>query len=242
MLISARELIRRSLLTLGAIGEGDPPSSEQVQDAFDLLDEVVEDLNLQPATRVFLRRLTHTLTIGTETYTIGPTGAIVSAIPVEAIDHASYIMPATTNEIPVHVFTSRRPWELITIKSQTGTIPLGLLFEETEPNHTITLWPVPAAAGTLVLYTVSAVQRFADLDTQYQLAKGFGQVMRLQLAIAAGPSFHLPVDDAIHAELARVMANLKRNYAKDVPDLDSDPMLTGGGFFGSVYDLYAGRG
>lgn len=241
MQVTARSLITKALRTLQAIGEGDGPTAEQVVDGFDLLAEVVESWNLQPGSRVFLRRLTHTLTPSTQEYTIGPTGAIVSALRVEGLEAAAYIQPGQTNEIPVHVWQSRQPWELITIKGQTGTIPLGLLIEQTEPDATITLWPIPTEAGTLVLYTLSTVQAFASLDATYQLPQGFAEAFRLELAIRMGPFFHLPVDEDIRAGLREVKGWIKRQNER-IPDLGADPMLTDRGFLGSVYDLYAGRG
>ena len=241
MLVSARTLITQALRTLQVIGEGDPPSSKQIEDGFGVLGELVEGLNLEPGLGVFLRRLTYTLTPSVASYTIGPTGTLVSALLVDSLDHAAYIQPGQTNEIPVHVYPDRTPYELITIKSQTGTIPLSLLLEPTEPNETITLWPVPTEAGTLVLYALSRIQAFADLDTTYQLPQGFAQLFRLQLSVDLGPWYHMSADDDTRAALERLRGSIKRKNER-IPDSTTDPMLTGAASFGSVYDFYAGRG
>lgn len=226
--LTAQRLIKRVYRTLGVLAEGEDPSAEQAEDGLESLNEMLDAWNTERLLLPAFQRSTYTLTANVSTYTIGPTGDFSATRPMD-LEQAAIIPVGQTYEFPVEVMT-RDSWADIRIKSLTSTFPFGVIYEPTEPDGTIRVFPVPTTAATLVLYTMQTLAQFTDLTTAYTLQPGYAAAIRWNLALLLSPEYDVPAAKlGLIAEQARqTKGNIKRQNENPV-DLTLGPSgLTGG--------------
>lgn len=72
----AQDIVTRSLRSIGAYAPGDPLDSEDLNDAFDTLNDLLETWSNSTMMVPYVTEIIHTLTSNTYQYTIGPNGTI----------------------------------------------------------------------------------------------------------------------------------------------------------------------
>jgi len=211
---SALDLIKRSLRLLGVYSIGEEPSAEEARDALTALSALTDSL-ANSGLLIYAKTLdTIALTSGTATYTVGPSGATVTARPVDVLD-ASYISYQGV-DYPLSVWTLD-DYNSIAVKTVGGT-PVGMYPQMDMPNITLSLWPVPSAAMTLKLWSNKALTTFPGLTTTVSLPLGYEQMLTFLLAESLAAEYQVPVPQAVMMEVARVRRNIKRTNVQ-VPRL-----------------------
>jgi hypothetical protein len=133
---------------------------------------------------------------------------------------------------------TRQEYQGLALKTLTMLWPLRYKYEPTTPDGTITLYPVPSTAATLVLYVLTVLSAFATLDTAYTFQPGYLGAFYYNLAVRFMRPFGCKLDGDDLGLLLRQAQTGKANVKRmnEVPiDLPVDPAVLGGNR--GLYDI-----
>ena len=134
------EIIADALTNVGALGPGKTPTGNQRTHAFRALNRLVKQID---ASGKFLWR-----EVRRDISVIAGTASYVMATDVLELESpANFRLTGQTARSPVYGQTID-DYKKIADRASTGT-PLQYVVERTLTAFTVTLWPVPVAAGTL---------------------------------------------------------------------------------------------
>lgn len=180
--MTVRELIRKSMLLIGAVSSGESLSADEAADGLsslnDLLDSWSTDGLLIPASTIE----EFTLTPGQASYTIGVSGNFDTANPQVIEEARLKDVSGTAFEIPISIYNIQE-YADITQKTTQSSQPDALYFQRGGALSTIYLYPVPSAANKLVLYSKKALSSFASVNDSIVLPPGYQRALRYNLAL-----------------------------------------------------------
>ena len=205
------DLIKRSLRLLGVYGSGESIPSDEASDAQIAMNAMLEDWRNEKLMAYAMRDESLTMVNGQGTYTLGPTGDLVTTRPVK-IDNA-YIRDAST-DYPVEI-VSRDQWDGIPDKTNDSDIVQHLLFEGTMPDATIQVWPVPTTANVLHLRTWLPLATVALTDT-ITLPPGYENAITYNLATYLAPEYGIDAKPSVMQVASRSLAGIKRINQREI--------------------------
>jgi hypothetical protein len=150
-----------------------------------------------------------TLTGGDATVTMGTAGDITTR-PMEIFN--AVIRDGST-DYPVRLISVAQ-YAAIPNKTLQSTYPTDLYDDCGYPLRTLTLYPVPAAAKSLVLYTKRALTQIATLDTSLSLPPGYEEALIYNHAMRLAPEYGKTVADSVAMIAMDSKASLKRSNHK----------------------------
>lgn len=238
MTITASAITKRAMRLIKAIAAGETPKAYESQDCLTALNGMVDSWLLERLTIPQVLRTTKVLTASTQDYTIGIGGAINVARPL-SIQDATIIPQGDTLEIGLAILSDDE-WALqIGIKSQTAQFPMGIYYNFAYAAGglgTISVWPIPLTAPTLVLYLPkAAISNFAALATSYEVPPGYERAITYNLAVEIATEFSKPVPDDVMRIAMESKANIKRANIRQL-QLGCDAGLLRGGSTQGVYN------
>lgn len=229
---SARQFCTRALKSIGIVDPGETPDAEDILDAFDVLNDMVDAWAADGTTIYIVERRTFNLSAGVGTYTLGSGATLNHARPPLPPSRASIISnanPASPHEIPLKVLDIRE-WQRIPLKSTQSTLPRKIYTDNAFPNRNVNLYPVPSTADPdLVLYLPTALSEFADLDTSYSFPPGYRRAIRYNLARELAPDYDITDGDIpeVIRMAAQFLADIQRiNIAGKDETIPVDAALT----------------
>lgn len=223
------ELITDALITVKALAVGETAPPDMTTDALTKFNEVLDSLSIQNLAVYSNLITTFPLVVGTATYTIGPTGVVVAQRP-PFIDTAYTTIGGIDYPLTVH---TDEEYADLALKVFPG-IPEWLIYDQSYPNGTITLWPVPATASTMTVYQNPAFLNAVTLFDAFDLPPGYRKMIRLMLAwelLSDYPGMTNTEISKLSADMGEAITLVKRNTKKptllrsEVADLD----CSGGG-------------
>jgi hypothetical protein len=213
-------IITAALRHLGVIGEAD--SSVEAGDAdlcLNSLRSMLDAWNLSPQNCVGLQELTYTPGSGVTSFTIGPSGNVVSRQPAEIVK-ATYRRGET--DWPVDV-VSVAEYAGYSLKSTSST-PCAIAMNRGDDTATVFVYPAADGSSQLRMWvSVDVIDSFdtIGLTTTLTLPNGYQNALEWCLAEEVSDSFSVPGD-----KLSRVIRKagiaqrrIKRTNSK-VPQLD----------------------
>ena len=207
---NALAIITDAMVEIGAYAPGETiaPAHEQLgllrfQNQLDAWQADQLALNLQDR-EVFL------LTAGTSSFTIGPTGNLVTARPV-FIEGMNYINPGSSpaNEVPMAPMDADQ-YMALQIKGLQSGLPQMFYYKATMPNGTMVIWPVVSQNVSLVLYLPRGIDVPASLTTVVSGPQGYAEAFMYQLALRLCGPMSKPVPDYLQGEAAAAYARMRR--------------------------------
>ncbi len=231
---NARNLIKGACKLGGALAQGEVPTAAEEQDAFAILNVMIDEWATQPWTSYTWPRTTFAWPSSTASRTIGATGNFTSIARPERMMQAGFILASSpTVEIPIDNLRFEQ-YAALPIKSLTSTQPTSLYYDPTAPNGTLYLWPIPTATITLVLYTEAPLAQFTDLTTTTTFPPGYANALKYGLWSLLAPEWGMPLDPDIAALGTLYLKRLKRANLRvsTMPNAWNAAMGSGG-----VYDI-----
>lgn len=222
---TAADLIRRSLKLLGVLAAGEPLSSEDQADGLVELNNVLGSWANERLLVHSAQRSTYTLTGNLSPHTIGSGGTFATSRPLR-IEGAGVIRVGETFETPLRILSDAE-YQAIGDKTQTDDVPTRLWVEWTFPAAKLWLWPVPATAATLVLYTWSRLTEFAATDA-VSLPDGYENALAHALALQWAPMFGVEPSATLRDNADTAIAAIKRTNTPDVVSVLDRGLLGGG--------------
>jgi len=231
----ARSITPRSLLVgtfrlLGITAQGEDPSSAELMEAFDRLNELIDAWSTQRLTMRVTTRAEYALVAGQASYLIGPLGTLPTPDWVgprpEFVESVALLLTSSTpeTEIPMSELTEAA-YQAIAQKDLANSQPTLWRYEPTMPCGTFTVWPIPdTSANPVIVYQPEALQQFVGLTTSYILAPGYTRALRYNLAKELATEYGRQLPPDIASAAADSLSDIKR-LNTSMTDLGVDPGL-----------------
>lgn len=238
--MTVADLILRALQDLELVGGGgDVGDPDDVQLAFDRLNDFVDDLQNEGLLVYSFTRTTWTITSLTASYTVGIGGTVNVDRPLSPADVAN-VGYVDTNVTPSFEVLLGPPltedaYQGIPFKAMTGIIPAAFYYNPTLPVGTLKPFPIPTSSTLLgVIYTPVVVSEFTSIFNTIVVPSGYRRFFRNQLTIEIASAFGRTPPPAVVEAARDSRAKIKRTNERLV-DISFDVALTGGGRGGNIY-------
>lgn len=203
---TASDIITPALKLVGAVAPGEPPSSEDSDDALNVLNMMLEGWNIDNLMCYQIINESFTWPATTASRTIGATGNFVTTRPVEILD-STYFRDTSANpdvDFPVSTITEEQ-YSAIGVKTTPGTYPYLLYCDQAVPNATIYVYPVPSSSLTICISSTKQLSQFTSLSTDANLPPGYKRALIYNLAVELFGWHGL----AVNPSVAKIASNAK---------------------------------
>jgi hypothetical protein len=219
---TVRDLLTRSLKTIQVLGTGEAMSADDASDALFALNTFIELANLDPLMPPAHGSVTIPLVPGQSSWTVGPTGMIVTTRPVSIV--SGYVRQ-TDGTDRVFQLIERIDYDRISHKTLGGTMT-RLYYEPTYPNGTVTLVP-PATSQdqTLVLTVLRPLSPYTTLDDLVDLPPGYQAWLQYRVAQRLAPEYGVPWTAELQMLLTETEAAIKSRQIVPMPIAQFDQAL-----------------
>lgn len=218
--MTALELITRSMRLANILGEGQQPSGDQASDALDTLNELLDAWNTDS---LVLYQTTNDVlaTVPNQAvYTVGTGGNLNTDRPVQI--NSMYVEYQGVS-YPVYEI-NQDEYNLLSLKSMTQVFPRFFLYVNTYPLGTLTLWPTPTLANTLVMSVDRVLSQVPNTSTALTLPPGYAKALRANLAMELCVEYGKEPSPSLVKLAKESKADVKR--ANHVPTVaEYDPAL-----------------
>jgi hypothetical protein len=218
---SAGDQINRAFRLLGILAEGETPSAAMSQDALMALNQMIDSWNTERLSvfstqdQVFL----WPAGVGNQTRTLGPTGNFVGLRPI-LIDDATYFRDPGTNVSFGIKLINQQQYDGIAVKTVTSTYPQVMFVNNTFPDTTLTIYPVPTRQLEWHFVSVEKLDEPATLATNLFYPPGYLRAFTYNLAMEIAPEFGVEPSPQVQRIAMTSKRNLKRiNNPDDVMSL-----------------------
>ena len=221
--MTVTELITRSLRKIGAIDGGAAPTTDELTDGIDVLNDVLLQWSVQSFGIHKTAVVSHTLTESDGTYTIGATGDIVTARPVRII--SAYVR---RNDID-YLVDIRSNTYMDSVQQKTlETIPRDLQYEETYPNGTISIFPLPDnSTDVLYLRVWQILDSYSDGTDDIDLPPEYLTALVYNVARDYASEFEIQVPQNVIARSEETLRILRSLHANPVPVVKTNAAQVG---------------
>ena len=204
---TALDSIKRAMRLIGVYAVGESLSSDEANDGLTALNAMLDSFAND-------KQVIYAPTLDTiawapsqPSYTIGPSGTVVSDRPVTLLTSCYFdwggvsypLTPITVDE-----------YNQITLKSQAQEIPEFIWCNPTYPNSTITLWPTPTASISVKVWSNKILLNIPDLTTVIDLPPGYRDFIDYNLAERLAPEFDVQVPMAVAKQAMLTRKTLAR--------------------------------
>jgi hypothetical protein len=228
--VTVTQLVTTALRRIKVVAAGMVASSDDLQDSWQRLNELIDVMALQPLMIYSQTRSTFTISsskgiLGTP-YTIGPSGDvnIVRPLWIEDVRFQDTSVSPTL-ERPLWKLTPQA-YRTIPMKGLTSVYPNSWYYEPTAPTGSLYLWMVPTSTTLQgVLYALTAVARFGAITDLVALPPGYLGYLRDALALELWPEYRDgPPDVSLVKSVMEKKALIKAANLR-MSDLAIDPAL-----------------
>lgn len=179
---TVRDLITDSLKELGAIGIGEVPTDDEIQDGLTVLNNLLDTWRTESLMVYGENQNVFNYVGGQSVYSIGIGGDLNMPRPEEI--GAAYNRDTNGNDYKIYVTNDYQIYSDIVAKNVSATIVSVLWYNSSVPLGQITLWPAPSDASfRLVLWTWQIIQEFTSIDDVIVLPRGYKRAMTYNLAV-----------------------------------------------------------
>ena len=205
---TVQQVINRSLRLIGVLATGQTPEADETADALTALNAMLDGWMNDKLMTYSLQNITVPLVAGTASYTIGTSGATVTATSPVRIESA-YTRKSNIDYL-IELIDSNQ-YNGIGSKTSASDIPEYLYFNGTNPNSTITLYPVPNEVNNLYLTVWTPYAAFAAATDTFTMPNGYEDAVAYNLAIRLWPEYPAVQLSPVVIELAKTtLASIKR--------------------------------
>lgn len=220
---TANTIIYDALKELNVLAEGDTPTASMANDALRALNRLVQKFSNDQAFAWYPNQINEPLTgtidpvTGHQSFTIGPTGDVVTQRPIK-IESAVVDRQGITYPVQVIDFLK---WDSIVYKAVTGANTVSVWYEAQEPNGIVHCWPV-ASGCTLRLRVINVVASFPDLVTDVTLPPGYEEALMKNLAVHIAPQYPAGVLQPLTQQQAKAALKYVNRTNNVIPTMAID--------------------
>lgn len=189
---TARQIIKQSLLKIGALVKTEDPSADEANDALLALNQLVQSWSNDASVIVSRAWETFTLQAGVSTYTMGAGGSFNTIRPINIV--SGYIRNGSV-DTPLTIIGDEA-YNSIGFKSISG-IPQFLDYDNANPVDNVRVYPVPSAAYSIFILSEKPLANIASLDTDIVFPPGWERALVYNLAVELAPEYNQPIDPRV---------------------------------------------
>ena len=206
---SAGDLINGALRLIGELAEDESPSAGASADALMAFDQLVDSWNTERLSVYATTDTQYTWPAGSSSRTIGPTGNIVTTTRPVAIDQSTYFVGSNSLSYSPE-FINQDQYNAIALKTVTSTYPQVIWVNNTFPDITLTVYPVPDASSAWHIIHRTILTDPAALTTEISLPPGYLRAFRFNLACEISAEFGVEAPPTVKRIADVSKRNLKR--------------------------------
>ena len=223
---AVRDILRDSLMLIGAIAPGEALQGEDGQDCLRRLNAMLSSWATESLMIYTLNRDVYPLVIGTQTYTMGPGGTLTAIRPVK-IEYFSIIPVASQPDLELKVKSlSDSEWRDITIKTLQKSYPTAVHSRDDFPANSIDVWPIPSATCSVVIYSWQQLGSFTTMNQDVSFPPGYEEALVYNLAIRLAPMYGKQTPPEVVALAGSALCKVKTINAV-IPILYADSAFCG---------------
>ena len=206
---TAGDIINGSLRLIGQLAEGEAPSADTAQDALNAMNQMIESWNTERLSVYATEDQVFLWPPSINSRTIGPTGDFVGNRPV-LVDDATYFKdPASGLSFGIKMINQDQ-YSGIALKTVRSTYPQVMWVNDTYPDVTITIYPVPTKELEWHIVSVQPLAQPAVLATDLFFPPGYLRAFRYNLACELAPEFGVEPSQ----QVSRIAMTSKRNLKR----------------------------
>jgi len=236
---TGKKLIHHALRLLGAIGQGEELEPAQIADGLEALNKMLDTWNTEDFWLYAVERRGFVLIVGTQDYTIGPSGSLDMPRPTFLVQGMCFLEDVSQSpsvEYELKVYDNAAEWGREMQKGSAAAQPYALYYASDFPLGTISLYPKPDAADNLVLYVPVQLAQLSSAVQNVLLPPGYAEAIGFNLALRLGPEYDRApsayvIAQALEGKSAIKMRNIQPSLMR------CDEALLGPG----VFDILTGR-
>jgi len=223
--MTARQLIYSALRWIGALRPGQGASDEAYEDGLTTLNGMLEMWSIERMMIYSTSFQSFDIVDNQQSYTIGTGGDWDIPRPPK-VDRASVVM--TTGSYPVEIpltVLQYTDWQLVRVKTIPSTIPQMVYFDEGFPLNRAYLYPIPNGGQPIQikLYYWALLERFADLDTNYEFPPGYDLALRFNLGELLWPAFVVMTKTGANGMQLQMVQQMARNAKNTIKSFNYSP-------------------
>jgi hypothetical protein len=163
---------------IGAIAASETLETNELNDAFVSLNQMLSSWNTEGASLVGRRFDSVTLTPNNFAYVLSnrPVQIVAAASAIAGVDSSIELVDAAG-------------FEAVQEKALSSLYIKKLFCDYQYPQSSIAIWPSPRAAGNIRLWTLATIAQFQTLADVIDLAPGYEMALRYNLAVALLPEY-----------------------------------------------------
>lgn len=211
---TGRTIIKRALRLLNVISQGDSVDGDAKEtNAFEALNSLLAFWGSEKLLVPYIIQENKTLSIGTNTYTIGSSGDINSTRPIKVVD--AWIRDSSNNDYPLEII-SKNYYNEQALKTMQGR-PSML---EYSPEYTlgkIRLYPTPSAAETLYIDSWKPLTAISAVTDTINFPPMYEEALVYNLAINIAPEYDKAIPDVVGLRAREGKDFIKGTNAPQVP-------------------------
>lgn len=233
--MTANDIITRAFRLLNITASGETAAADQSQDALLVLNQLIADWSAtQPLTLFSTTQVSYTTPTTTTSFTIGPTGQLVTVRP-DAVSDVFLRMGGVDYGItPI----SDTEYQAIGLKSLISSFPELCFYDATLTNGTLFLWPGISAGQTIFMNVRQPMDEFANLFDTVDMPKSYARALAYNLAVDLSDEYEIQPS----ANVYRIAAASKRGIKRlntTVPHMSNEAALLTSG--ASRINILSGR-
>lgn len=198
--ITAIDLIRRAMMHIGVLAEGEVPSADQASDGLDALNDVLETWSIESLAVYGALPEQFNLVAGQSTYTVGPGGEWSTTRPISI---SSAVMTVDNVDFPIGQW-SYTEYSSLAIKYQPG-IPEKLVYINDAPLARVILYPVPYANAVITVDIPRLLTEVASVSDTISLPPGYARALQYAVAEELAPQYGSPIDVSARARSTKAV-------------------------------------
>lgn len=243
---SVADICKAALLESGAIGVGQTPLAEDINDAWTRLQWMLQEWNRKRWLVFHLETMT-TVSTGATSYSIGPggdfdTGTLPRPDRLEDGNFLRQLTQSQPNQIdyPLILLQSMEDYNKIALK-QLVSFPYYIYYDPGYPLGTVYAWPVPQASiySLGILFKSQLPVSFSSASDEFVIPLEYLDAMVLNLAVRLRPKYGiraLPGDQLIG--LAKDALNVLRGSNAQIARLHMPEDLARPGIYNIFSDQF----
>ena len=198
-------IIKDAMIEIGALNSGDSPTADEITDCSRFLNGMVKHwqihIDLWPT-----KDVPHTLTPGTESYTVGDGADIDTPRPLRLISCRRE--DSSGNEIKVEVVT-REEYKNLPTKSTQATVNV-VYYDPQLSEGVLYVWPTGTTTDKILNLTFQRpLEDFDAAIDEPDFPQEWYLALVKNLAVNISPMFEKPIDPFLQATADRLLEELK---------------------------------
>lgn len=213
------DVIQDAFEKLGTYAAGEIIAAADASRAFNVLNDMIDSWSNESLSTFAVLEESGPLTVGQQTYTIGPGGYFNSPRPLYIMNApgSAYIQDAQGNIYPLDV-VPKTTWNLIGQRFVNSNLPDTLYYDNQYPLGIINIFPVPNISYTIYFDSYAALVSFNNLQQQLSLPPGYKKALQDNLAVELYPYYPtggVPIEFLV-AVAAKSKGNVKRSNMRQL--------------------------